>query len=52
MKGDPAVPGSPLTNKPTWSNAFRCSTTSAFFFRLRYRGTVATAKLMMNDYKR
>ena len=31
MKGDPAVPGSPLTSKPTWSNAFRCSTTSVFF---------------------
>jgi hypothetical protein len=31
MKGNPAVPGSPLTSKPTWSNTAGCSTTSAFF---------------------
>ena len=31
MKGNPAVPESPLTSKPTWSNTSGCSTTSAFF---------------------
>jgi hypothetical protein len=31
MKGNPAVPGGPLTSKPTWSNTFEGSTTSAFF---------------------
>jgi hypothetical protein len=31
MKDDPAVPGSPLTSMPTWSNTLGCSTTSAFF---------------------
>ena len=41
MKGNPAVPGGPLTSKPTWSNTSGCSTTSAFF-RSRWRGTVAT----------
>ena len=30
MKGSPAVPGGPLTSKPTWSNTSGCSTTSAF----------------------
>jgi hypothetical protein len=32
MKGDPAMPGSPLTSKPTWSNTSGCSTTSAFLY--------------------
>ncbi len=32
MKGNLAVPGGPLTSKPTWLNTSRCSTTSAFFF--------------------
>jgi hypothetical protein len=32
MKGNPAMPGGPLTSKPTWSNTLpECSTTSAFF---------------------
>src|SRR5690348_3538535 len=31
MKGSPAVPGGPLTSKPTWSNAAGRSATSAFF---------------------
>ena len=31
MKGKPAVPGGPLTSKPTWSNASGCSDTSVFF---------------------
>lgn len=31
MKGNPAVPGGPLTSKPTWSNTSGCCTTSAFF---------------------
>ena len=31
MKSNPAVPGGSLTSKPTWSNAFGCSATSAFF---------------------
>jgi len=30
MKGSPAVAGGPLTSKPTWSNTFGCSATSAF----------------------
>src|ERR1700745_4297478 len=32
MKGSPAVPGGPLTSKPTWPNAAGRSATSAFFF--------------------
>jgi hypothetical protein len=31
MKGNPAVLGSPLTSKPTWSDTSGCSTTSVFF---------------------
>ena len=31
MKSNPAVPGGSLTSKPTWSNTFGCSATSAFF---------------------
>src|SRR5688572_14485778 len=31
MKGNPDVPGGPLTSKPTWSNTSGCSATSAFF---------------------
>src|SRR5579864_2388990 len=31
MKGSPAVPGSSLTSKPTWSKTSGFSTTSAFF---------------------
>ena len=31
MKGNPAVPGGPLTSKPTWWNTSGYSTTSAFF---------------------
>ena len=31
MRGNPAAPRSPLTSKPTWSNTFGCSATSAFF---------------------
>ena len=33
MKGNPALPGGLLKSKPTWSNSFGCSATSAFFFR-------------------
>ena len=43
MKGNPAVPGGSLTSKPTWSNTPECLTTSAFF-RLRWRGTVASTR--------
>src|SRR2546422_10656844 len=32
MKGNPAMPGGPLTSKPTWSNTRGCSATSVFFF--------------------
>ena len=32
MKNNPALPGGPLKSKPTWSNAFGCSATSAFLF--------------------
>ena len=32
MKSNPAVSGGSLTSKPTWSNASRCSATSAFLF--------------------
>jgi hypothetical protein len=32
MKSNLALPGGLLTSKPTWSNAFGCSTTSAFLF--------------------
>ena len=31
MKNNPALPGGSLKSKPTWSNAFGCSATSAFF---------------------
>jgi hypothetical protein len=31
MESNPAVPGGSLTSKPTWSNTFGCSATSAFF---------------------
>jgi hypothetical protein len=31
MEGSPAGPGGPLTSKPTWSNTYKVSTTSAFF---------------------
>jgi len=31
MKSNSALLGGSLKSKPTWSNAFRCSTTSAFF---------------------
>jgi len=31
MESNPAVPGGSLASKPTWSNSFGCSTTSAFF---------------------
>ena len=31
MKGSPAVPGGPLTSKPTWFDTLGCSTVSAFF---------------------
>ena len=31
MKGNPAGLGGSLTSKPTWSNTYGCSTTSAFF---------------------
>ncbi len=31
MKGNPALPGGPLTSKPAWSNTSGCSTTPAFF---------------------
>ena len=37
MKGNPAWPGGLLTSKPTWSNTFGCSATSAFLFRLPRR---------------
>jgi hypothetical protein len=32
MKNNPALPGGLLKSKPTWSNAFGCSATSAFLF--------------------
>ena len=38
MKGNPAVPGGPLTSKPTWSNTSGCSTTSAFCLLAVVRG--------------
>jgi hypothetical protein len=31
MKGNLVLPGGSLQSKPTWSNAFGYSTTSAFF---------------------
>src|SRR5579884_3805829 len=31
MRGSPAVPGGPLTSKPTWPNAAGRSATSVFF---------------------
>jgi hypothetical protein len=31
MKSNLALPGGLLTSKPTWSNTFGCSTTSALF---------------------
>ena len=31
MKGIPAVPGGPLTSKPTWFSTLGCLTTPAFF---------------------
>ena len=31
MKGNPAVPGGPLTSKPTWSNTFRVFHHVGFF---------------------
>jgi hypothetical protein len=34
MKGNPAVPGGPLTITPTRWNTSRCSTASAFFFAI------------------
>ena len=38
MKSNPALPGGSLTSKPTWSNAFGCSATSAFFVLVGRRG--------------
>ena len=32
MKSNSALPGGLLKSKPTWSNAFGCSATSAFLF--------------------
>jgi hypothetical protein len=32
MKNNPALPGGLSKSKPTWSNAFGCSATSAFLF--------------------
>ena len=32
MKSNPAVPGGSLMSKPTWSNTFGFSATSAFLF--------------------
>src|SRR6266540_3046511 len=40
MKGNPVVPGGPLTSKPTWWNTWRCSTTSVFFLLLREPVTI------------
>ena len=31
MKSNSAVPGGSFASKPTWSNTFGCSATSAFF---------------------
>jgi HSP20 family protein len=31
MRGNPALPGSPLKSKPTWLSTFGCLATSAFF---------------------
>src|SRR5438093_11396724 len=31
MKGNPAVPGGPLTSMPAWPNTSRCSATPVFF---------------------
>ena len=45
MKGNPAVPGGPLTSKPTWSNTSGCSATSAFFVSV-VRSQPAGTKLM------
>jgi len=38
MKDSPAVPGGPLTSKPTWSNASGRSATPAFFVLVSRRG--------------
>ena len=32
MRNNPDLPGGSLKSKPTWSNAFGCSATSAFLF--------------------
>ena len=34
MNSSPAVPGGSLRSKPTWSNTFGCSATSAFFMAI------------------
>ena len=31
MKGNPGVPGGPLTSKPAWPNTSGCSATPVFF---------------------
>jgi HSP20 family protein len=38
MRGNPALPGSPLKSKPTWLSTFGCLATSAFFVRAGRRG--------------
>ena len=42
MKNNPALPGGLLKSKPTWSNTFGCSATSAFLFR--WCGAVANQR--------
>src|SRR6185437_1407252 len=46
MKGSPAVPGGPLTSKPTWPSTSECSATSAFFVAGRRKVQPARTYLM------
>src|SRR4051794_35599119 len=48
MKGNPAVPGGPLTSKPAWSNTQWYSTTPVFFHS-RWRATAPATREGPND---
>lgn len=53
MKGIPAMPGDPLTSKPTWLNTSGCSATSAFFVNMvlnrEFVMTVVVVVLILMD---
>ncbi len=50
MKSNPAVPGGSFASKPTWSNTFGCSATSAFFCSWRCKTFTITAEREYQHY--